>query len=149
MRSYKAARRAAEREANRLEPIPFEVSYEDATGEEHEETFHLCGEVSGATLTDLGYFADTPIESPEGAAVVRRVFMEAFGDEVEFKRFWRVATLLDEDTLTDIMVGAIEDTTGRPTRRPSDSSARSSTTGQPSRAVSLPEASTPGDYFTD
>jgi hypothetical protein len=146
MRSYKAARRAAQRDAGQVEPIPFEVSwYAAAAGEdgepvevEHTEVFHAYGEPSMATLTDAGYYADLESDTPEAMAIIRRIFMEAIGNEAEFGRFWKVARVIDNDTLIDIMAGLIEDTTGRPTIRPSDSSASSSTDGPDSKVISLP-----------
>lgn len=147
MRSYKAARRAASRAEGQVEPVDFEVSwYEDEkdqeTGSRREvektDVFYAYGEPSMATLTDAGYFADLSAESPEAMAIIRRIFMEAIGNEAEFNRFWRVARLIDSDTLVDIMAGLIEDTTGRPTKRPSDSLPSSSNDGAPSRVVSLP-----------
>lgn len=138
MRSYKAARRAAHRAEGQIEPVDFEVSWYDEEDAEQTEVFHAYGEPSMATLTDAGYFADLNADSPEAMAIIRRIFMEAIGEEAEFSRFWKVARLIDSDTLVDIMAGLIEDTTGRPTSRPSDSSPSSSNDGEPSRVVSLP-----------
>lgn len=149
MRSYKAARRAAERERAALEPIEFEVTYETTErGEdgvdqvvERTDRFAATGEISAATLTDFGYFADTPSDDPAAVAVMRRVFMEAIGDQTEFRRFWAIAPRLDEDTLLEIMTGLMEDVLGRPTQPPASSQATSSSTGQPSRESSSPEDS--------
>lgn len=138
MRSYKSARRAAHDE---LEAIEFEVTYFDDLGEEVTEKFRAVGEISAATLTDGAYFADVGVATAEGAAVVRRAYMELIGSSVEFRRFWSIAPRIDEDTLIEIMADLIEEVLARPTERPSDSSPASSTTGQPSRVVSLPPGS--------
>jgi hypothetical protein len=145
MRSYKAARRAANRAEGQVDPVDFEVSwFEKVTGPdgtpvelEQTEVFHAYGEPSMATLTDAGYFAELNTDTPEAMAIIRRIFMEAIGDEDEFKRFWKISRHLG-DTLIDIMGGLIEDTLGRPTKRPSDSPPSSPNDGEPSRVVSLP-----------
>lgn len=133
MRSYKAARRAAKREA-----VDFEVTWYDDADAEHADVFHAYGVPSMTTLSDAGYFADMDAETPEAAAIIRKIFEESIGDAVEFSRFWRVARMVDNDTLVDIMADLIEDTTGRPTERPSASAASSSSDGQSSKVVSLP-----------
>lgn len=148
MRSYKAARRAAKRAAGTLAPIPFEVVYEDDLGEEVRDTFQAYGEISAATLADFAYFADRGVDTPEGAAILRRGVMEVIGDEAEFRRFWEVARQIEDDDLLDVFSGLLEDTLARPTTPPSDSPASSSTSGQPSRAVSSPEGSSPVETST-
>lgn len=141
MRSFKAARRAAKRAAGQLAPIPFEVVYTDDLGEEIREVFQAYGEMSAATMSDFAYFADKGVDTPEGAAILRTGLMELIGNEDEFRRLWEVARKIDEDDLLDILTGLLEETVARPTTPPSDSPAPSSTTGQPSRADSLPEGS--------
>lgn len=143
MRSFKATRRAARREQGKLEPVPFEVVYADDLGEEVRAVFNAYGEMSAATMADGAYFADRGIDSPEGAAVIRQGFVEMIDDEDEFRRFWAVARKLDEDDLVDIFGGLLEETLGRPTTPPSDSSATSSTTGTGSSAASSPAGSSP------
>ena len=149
MRTYKAARRAAQRAAGRPQPIPFEVVYEDNLGEEVRATFQAYGEMSAVTMTDFAYFADKGVDTPEGAAILRTGFEELLGDEGEFQRFWRVARLIHEDDLLDILSGLLEDTAARPTTPPSDSPAQPSTTGLPSRADSSPEGSSAAETSVD
>lgn len=158
MRSYKAARRASARRDNgRLPAIPFELTYwaepgerllgepaDDGTPqmrvltepEEVTETFNCYGELSAVTLTDAAWLGEQGVTnvSAEGVAMVRRIFEEAIGDPAEFKRFWAVARKIDEDDLFEVMQGVMEDVTGRPTGRPSDSSTSSSRTGTGSTA---------------
>lgn len=134
MRSYKAARRAAER----AEGIPFEVVYFDDEGVEHVELFHAYGELKSTTQFDMAENADLDVLTPAALRIVKRVYVECIGDAAEFQRFWAIFDYLDEDTLVEIMQGLIEDVTGRPTQRPEDSAPSSSIGGQPSRVVSLP-----------
>lgn len=135
MRSYKAARREATKE-----PVKFEVGYEDDDGNEKMETFTCTGEVSSLVLSEMAYNADVDIATPEGAAVLRQFFAGAFGDQNEYRRFFRFVMTqgLDDDMLMEIMQGIAEDFAGRPTKRLSDSPGTPSTTGQDSRVVSLP-----------
>lgn len=134
-RSYRAARREAEQE-----PIEFEVVHFDDTGTAVTEVFTCRGEISTLTLSEFGHAADLDSATPEGAAVLRDIFHEAFGDEKEYRRFYKLVRRihLPDDMLVDIMGGLIEDFTGRPTQRPSSSPASPSTTGADSRAISLP-----------
>lgn len=134
MRSYKAARRAAER----AEGIPFEVSYFDDEGTEHTEMFHAYGELKSTTQFDMAENAGIDVLTPGALRVVKRVFVECIGDAEEFQRFWAIFDYLDEDTIIEIMSGLIEDVTGRPTKRPEDFAPSSSTDGQSSKVVSLP-----------
>lgn len=135
MRSYKAARREATKE-----PVKFEVGYEDDDGAEKTETFTCTGEVSSLVLSEMAYNANVEIATPEGAAVLREFFAGAFGDEGEYRRFFRFVMTqgLDDDFLMEIMQGIAEDFAGRPTKRLSDSLGTPSTTGPDSRVVSLP-----------
>ncbi|MGI8682075.1 MAG: hypothetical protein ACR2JO_08090 [Mycobacteriales bacterium] len=156
MRSYKAARRAALKE-------PVEFDYEYVTTEpvvdedgapvaapdgvpvtrevEKSEHFVCKGEVSALTLSEFAYNADVDSATLEGAALVRQFFGEAFGDEKEYQRFFRLHIRHgDDDLLMDILSGLAEDFTGRPTKRPSDSPATPSETmvsGQSLKVVSL------------
>ena len=129
MRSYKAARRAAKREEGG-EPIPFEVTYYNEADEEVTETFNAYGEASGATLAD---FTAAGAESAD----IRKTFEELIGDADEFARLWRTASFMNMEDLSEILQGLIEDTTGRPTKQPSNSPVLSSTTGRSSRVVVL------------
>lgn len=149
MRSFKATRRAARREQGLLEPIPFEIIYADDLGEEVRAVFNAHGEMSSATMADFAYFADRGVDSPEGAAVLRTGFEELIGNPEEFHRFWEVARQIEDDDLLDVLAGLLEDTLGRPTTPPSDSSAPSSTTGTGSSAASSPEGSSPVETPTD
>src|SRR4051794_25538910 len=111
MRSYKAARRAARRA-----PVEFEVAYIDVVdGEEVEktETFTCKGEMSSLVLSELAYNADLDVATPEGMGVLREVFSSVFGDDTEYRRFFRhMARHGDDDQLMDIMAGLVEDFTG-------------------------------------
>lgn len=148
MRTYKAARRAAQRAAGTLAPISFEVVYDDDLGEEVRATFQAYGEMSAATMADFAYFADRGVNTPEGAAILRTGMMELIGDEQEFRRFWEVVRVLHEDDVLDILSGLLEDTLARPTVPPSDSPASFSTSGQPLRADSSPADSSPAETST-
>lgn len=141
MRSYKAARREATKE-----PVEFRVDYEDADGTEKVETFICTGEVSSLVLSEMAYNANVEIATPEGAAVLREFFAGAFGNEGEYRRFFRFVMTqgFDDDFLMEIMQGIAEDFAGRPTKRLSDSPGTQSTTGPDSRVVSLP-----GGFLTE
>jgi len=144
-RTYRAARREADREPVDL-PITYEVQvpHPDApelmVWEERTEVFRCRGEISSLTISELGYHADLDTQSAEGAALLRDIFSQAFGDDVEYKRFYAFTKTqrIDDDLLIEIMQDLIEEFTGRPTQRPSDSQRLPSTDGLPSKVVSLP-----------
>lgn len=143
-RSYKAARRAHLRQ-----PVTFTVDYVDdvrdpATGQvsevEKTETFTCKGDMTALVLSELGYHADLNLGDPEGMAVLRQTFQAAFGDDAEYRRFFRfhIKVQLDDDTLMDILMDLVEDMVGRPTQPPSASSGAPSTTGGGSTAGTSP-----------
>lgn len=146
MRSYKASRRRALKQ-----PVPFEFNYEvavedrDEDGalvgthfEERVEHFVAKGDVSTLLLSELAANADVDTATPEGMRLIRDFFAQAFGDDEQYSRFFRLVTRYgDDDLLMEIMSGLVEDLMGRPTMRPSDSPATPSTSGEPSKVVSL------------
>lgn len=143
MRSYKAARRAAR---SQQEPVEFDFQWEENEAPEGEperwverkEHFQCWGQVSTLVLSELAFNADVDSASPEGMSLIREVFSQAFGDPVEYRRFFRLVTLHgDDEVLMDIMQGLIEDLMGRPTVEPSGSSSTPSETGVVSKVVSL------------
>lgn len=133
MRSYKAARRA-----HTGDPVPFRYEYTDDDGVEQVEVFECQGEVSSLLLSELASNADVDVATPEGVALLREFFAQAFGDEAAYRRFFKLHTKYgDDDLLMDIMAGLVEDFAGRPTRRPSASPATQSSGGMQSKVVSL------------
>lgn len=137
MRSYKAARRAA-----KADPVTFEYTYvaeekapDGGKVEVDKTTVFTChGELSSLMLSEFAYHADLDVADPEGMSIVRQFFAEAFGDEEEYRRFFRLHTRYgDDDLLMDIIGGLVEDFAGRPTRRASSSPSTPSTTGPTSR----------------
>lgn len=143
MRTFKAARRAAKKE-----PVEFRVEYVEEVlvdGEtlevEKSEVFTCTGDISTLSLSELAYNADIDAATAEGAAILAEIFREAFGDDVEYRRFYKFQKKYlddDGDALIDIMGGLVEDFTGRPTQLPSASPVSSSTDGQGSKVTSLP-----------
>jgi hypothetical protein len=147
VRSYKAARRAATKDA-----VPFRYDYEvevdvlddndEPTGqkqwEERSREFSCKGEVSSLLLSELADNASVDVASPEGMSLVAQFFKQAFGDDEQYREFFRLHTKYGtDDLLMDIMGGLVEDFVGRPTTRPSDSPATPSASGEVSKVVSL------------
>lgn len=149
-RSYKAARRAARRAA--LEPVEFDVEYEteeQVLGSDethwapHIEHFVARGEISTLMLSELAYNSDLETADPEAMALIRRLFSEAFGDDAEYRRFFKVITTYgDDDMLMEIMQDLISEMVGRPTKAPSPSQSGQSTTGAKPKVVSLSAGTT-------
>lgn len=128
-RSYKAARREA-----LGEPVEFDYEYVDEQGADQVETFTCRGKVDTLMLSEFAHNAEVESDSPEGMALLRQFFADAFGDEAEYKRFFRLHTKHgDDDLLFEILGGLVEDFAGRPKAQPSSSSTTPSTTGPTSR----------------
>lgn len=147
MQAFRSSRRAAsttQRAAVEL-PIIYSKMVDTADGPrevEETEVFLLHGQVSTLTLSDAALMSDVGIETLEGAAMLAKIFAEAFADQVEFKRFKQFAgKYLDNDDLAELMGQVVEETTGTPTQQssPSSSSSPPTTTGEPSRGTSLPQ----------
>lgn len=166
MRSYKAARRRAQR---RAEPIGFGYGYEvevDAYGaegkpvwEERTERFECHGKVDTLLLSELAYNADVDTATPEGMALIRQFFAQAFGvrhrivvdkegaehevlveDEAAqgYRKFFKLhGQHGDDDLLMEIMGGLVADFQADRTTSPSVSADGPSESGDSSKVVSL------------
>jgi hypothetical protein len=153
-RIYRAARRRSQKE-----PVTFDLHYEVPKEERDQESgevmgvtyrqrtehFVCGGEVSTLLLSELAYNADLDVADPEAMKLIRNFFANAFGDSEEGRKgyalFFRLVTRYgDDDLLMEIMAGMVEDFSGRPTKRPSQSPDTPSTTGETSKVVSLSRA---------
>lgn len=147
-RSYTAARRE-----HLDEPVSFEVNYvregdpkapEDSP-QRHDtpvtDTFVCRGQVSSLMLAEFARNADMDTAEPEAVAMIAEFFKQAFGDDREYRRFFRMATqYLDDDGVMAILAGLVEDFLGRPTKRRSGSPGSPSTSGPSTKDASEPQA---------
>lgn len=141
MRSYEAAKRAATGE-----PVPFAIGYQVVNDSgalvRKEEIFTASGDVSPIMLSEFSRNAQMESTDPEAMALLAQFFVEAFGDEAEYRRFLRFRSehKLPDDQIMEIISGLIEDLSGRPTVQPSPSRSGQSTSGPTSRDDSPPPA---------
>lgn len=151
MRSFRAARRSAERR-----PVPFLFVYEEMVEtkdpetdevvgveyEERREVFECRGEVSTLLLSELAYNSDVDVADPAAMGLIRQFFAQAFGDDDQYRRFFNLQIKHgDDELLMEILGGLVEDFAARPTKPPSPSEPGLSSDGALSKVVSLSRGS--------
>lgn len=142
MRTYKAARRAAQRAARAAEPLRFELVWDedqvkvdaadqpvvDDAGDpvtetvEKTATFTCRGEITTLMISEFALAANaaTEEEAEKHGGKLSEIFQDAIGDDGEYDRFSRIVRKhFDDQELMEILGGIIEEQTGRPTKESS------------------------------
>lgn len=149
-RSYRAARRLAEREG-----VPFDYEWFEEEREFDEdgnvvsvvevvrsEHFVCKGRANTLLLSELSYNAELDTADPAAMRLIREFFSQAFGDEAEYRRFFDLhGKHGDDDLLMDIMSGLVEDFQVGRMERPSLSPVGESSIGPVSKVVSFSKRS--------
>jgi hypothetical protein len=123
--------------------LEFDAAVEEETGEP--VTFTFAGEeftcidgLGAMPILELGAAADIDANTAAGLAALYR-FLRAILAEGEFARFKEICTKkrIKTDSILGVVQGVMPHLVGRPTKEPSTSDDSSSTTGLPSKVVSL------------
>lgn len=105
---------------------------------DHDDHFVCHGDISTLALSELAHNSDIDTATAEGIAIIRDVFSDAFGDESEYRRFFRAARHIDDDQLLEILEGLVEEFAARPTVQPSSSQPQPERTTNDSAVRLLP-----------
>lgn len=138
MRSYDVARRQAAGE-----PVQFELTYtevDDNVAVQHRKEVFTCnGEISSILLAEFARNAGMQVTDPRAMGLLAEFFVEAFGDEEEYKRFMRFRHKhrISDERVMEIVGDLMEDLSGRPTKPPSHSQGGQSRSGRTSKDGSL------------